>query len=85
MKIETTTVTQTGNEVLGTKEKSLYYLIVTNSESEKIVINVGEKTHNTVMELIKKDVTESDTIEKMWTAIKSLGYTEEEFNNFIKS
>lgn len=53
MKIQTTSVQQTANEVLGTKAKSLYYLIVENSEGNKIVINVGEKTHNSVQELIQ--------------------------------
>lgn len=54
MKIEvaTTSVTQTASEVLGTKEKTLYYLIIGEGDN-KAVINVGEKTHNTVKELTK--------------------------------
>lgn len=52
MKIQTTTTTQTGNEVLGTKEKTLYYLIVTNSKNEKITLHVGEKTHEGVKQLL---------------------------------
>lgn len=57
-RITGTNVTQTANEVLGTKEKTLYYLIVEVEGKEKLVINVGEKTHNAVLELTKpKDVT----------------------------
>lgn len=64
MKISTTTVTQTANEILGTKEKKLYYLIIQTdryetdnekTEREKLVINVGEKTHNKVKELMNND------------------------------
>lgn len=55
MTIETTTVTQTANEILGKKENTLYYLIVKNKKGEKLVINVGEKTHKGVQELIKTD------------------------------
>lgn len=54
MKIETTTVTQTANDVLGTKEKTLYYLIIENSQ-EKMIINIGEKTNKLVEKLIKED------------------------------
>lgn len=59
MKIETTTVTQTGNAVLGTEEKSLYYLIVTANEgktfAEKLIINVGQKTHDKVKSMMEKE------------------------------
>lgn len=50
MKVTVTTTTQTGNEILGTKDKKLYYLIIEN-EKGKVVINVGEKTHNSIKEL----------------------------------
>lgn len=49
-KVTTTSVTQTANELLGKKEATLYYLIIEN-EKEKIIINVGEKTHNQVKKL----------------------------------
>lgn len=54
MKLEvvTTSVTQSANEVLGTKEKNLFYLIIGEGEN-KVTINVGEKTHNQVKELTK--------------------------------
>lgn len=53
MKIASTTVTQTANELLGTKEKTLYYLIVENNY-RKMIINVGEKTHNDVMKMVEE-------------------------------
>lgn len=52
-KITTTKVTQTANELLGTKEKTLYYLILEVEGKERLVINVGEKTHDGVQELTK--------------------------------
>lgn len=55
MKITTTSVTQPGNEILGTKDKTLYYLIVTNNKGKKLTINVGEKTHDGIKELQKED------------------------------
>lgn len=51
MKISTTLVTQTANEVLGSKEKKLYYLVIENSKGKKLVVNVGEKTHDSVKQL----------------------------------
>lgn len=51
-KVTTTSVEQTANEVLGTATKKLYYLIVETAKG-KTVINVGQKTHDTVMELTK--------------------------------
>lgn len=62
MKIATTTVTQTANAILGTKEKTLYYLIIENSK-EKMIINVGEKTNKLVEKLITEDKKEGD---KKW-------------------
>lgn len=53
MKINTTTVTQGSNEVLGVKERTLYYLIIENIKNEKLVINVGQKTHESVQKLLK--------------------------------
>lgn len=55
MTITTTSVQQTANEVLGTKEKSLYYLIVHNKKGNKLVINVGQKTHDEVQKLVKEE------------------------------
>lgn len=53
----TTTVTQTANQVLGTKERTLYYLIF-ETDKGKLVINVGEKTHNKVKELLGEEITQ---------------------------
>lgn len=52
MKLEvlTTSVKQEANAVLGTKEKTLYYLIIGEGET-KVLINVGEKTHENVKKL----------------------------------
>lgn len=48
--VKTTTVTQSANEVLGTKEKTLYYLIIETAKG-KLTINVGDKTHKQVTDL----------------------------------
>lgn len=55
MTITTTSVKQEANTVLNTKEKVLYYLIIKNKANEQLVVNVGQKTHDTVQELLKKD------------------------------
>lgn len=52
LEVNTTSVTQTANELLGQKEKSLYYLIIGEGD-KKLVINVGQKTHDSVKELTK--------------------------------
>lgn len=54
MKLEVTTtkVKQEANEVLGTKEKELYYLIIGEGDN-KLIINVGQKTHDSVAILTK--------------------------------
>lgn len=53
--VNTTTVTQTANELLGKKETTLYYLII-DTPKGKLTINVGEKTHNQVKVLTADDV-----------------------------
>lgn len=52
MKIETTTVTQTANEVLGVEAKNLYYLVITNDQDKRMIVNVGKKTHDSVQALV---------------------------------
>ena len=49
-KVNTTSVTQSANEILGTEEKTLYYLIIETGKG-KLTINVGKKTHDQVKEL----------------------------------
>lgn len=51
-KVSSTSVTQTANEVLGTGEKTLYYLIV-ETENGREIINVGEKTMTKIKNLTK--------------------------------
>lgn len=51
--VKVTTATQTGNTELGTKDKTMYYLIIITDKG-KHVINVGEGTHNKVAELLPK-------------------------------
>lgn len=48
--IQTTTITQTASELLGKKESKLYYLIIETLKG-KMIVNVGEKTHDKVKEL----------------------------------
>lgn len=57
MKIATTTVQQTANEVLGVAAKNLYYLVLVNEKGNKLVINVGEKTHKNVQAMIDDETT----------------------------
>lgn len=51
LNIDVTKVKQEGNEVLGSKEKTLYYLLIGTGET-KAVINVGEKTYASVSKLV---------------------------------
>lgn len=51
MDIQTTKTEQSANEVLGTPAKSLYYLIIKNKKGTKLVVNVGQKTHDEVQKL----------------------------------
>lgn len=51
--VKTTTSTQTGNAELGTKDKTMYYLIIITDKG-KHVINVGEGTVNKINELLPK-------------------------------
>lgn len=51
--VNATSVTQAANKILGTIDKILYYLII-GEGAEKIVINVGKKTHDSVLDYTKK-------------------------------
>lgn len=63
MKLEVTTtkVKQEANDVLGTKEKELCYLII-GEGNEKLVINVGQKTHDSVKKLTETKQNDKQTI-----------------------
>lgn len=51
--VTTTSVKQEANDVLGTPEKTLYYLILKNEKGGQMIVNVGQKTHDQVKELTK--------------------------------
>lgn len=51
--IQTTTITQFANEILGTPEKQLYYLII-KTQKGKRVVNIGQKTHDEIYKLISQ-------------------------------
>lgn len=70
--VTTTTVTQTANAELGTPQKTLYYLII-ETEKEKMVINVGQKTHDKV-----KLVTNQETTTKYVNESKAIEVNEKE-------
>lgn len=59
MKIAVTTVTQTANEILGVEAKNLYYLIVSNNNGNKLVINIGKKTHDNVTALVENEILQN--------------------------
>lgn len=59
MKIAVTTVTQTANEVLGVEAKNLYYLILSTDKDQKMIINVGKKTHDNVQALLDSEAQEA--------------------------
>lgn len=63
--VTTTSVSQTGNEILGTKEKKLYYLLIQTPKG-KITINVGQKTHDQIQELtsVLTPQTEQNDLDK---------------------
>lgn len=48
--VQSTSVTQTANEVLGSPEKVLYFLVI-ETPVGKVQLNVGKKTHDEVKRL----------------------------------
>lgn len=48
--VQTTSVKQTANEVLGTPEKELYFMVI-ETPIGKMQINVGKKTHDEIKKL----------------------------------
>lgn len=59
MKVTTTNVTQSANEILGKKETVMYYLIVENNIGKKLIINVGKKTHDEIQLLNETESVET--------------------------
>ncbi|AXH73242.1 MAG: hypothetical protein [Microviridae sp.] len=56
--VNVTIVTQSGNDILKTKEKQMYYLKI-ETEAGEALLNVGEKTYNKV-----KFITDENEIQK---------------------
>ena len=52
--VKVASVKQEGNEILGTKEKTLWYLVIGEGEN-KIQLNVGKKTFNGVKKLLDEN------------------------------
>lgn len=62
--VQTTFVTQTANEILGTEAKTLYFLVL-ETPVGKIQINVGKKTHDEVQRLtVPRETSTRIQIEK---------------------
>lgn len=55
MKVETTTVNQTGSDILETKDKKLHYLVITNTKGTKLIINTGQKVHDKVIAMVQEE------------------------------
>lgn len=64
MKIATTTVTQSANEILGVEARNLHYLIIETNAGEKYIINVGKKTHDNVQKMIDSELTPNKKLPK---------------------
>lgn len=52
--VRTALVTQSPNTILGTPEKTLYYLVI-NTKNGQHIINIGKKTHDAIEELLKQE------------------------------
>lgn len=55
MKVQVTQTVVGANEMLKQKEKTLNYLIIGEGE-EAVIINVGEKTYESVKKLVDKGI-----------------------------
>lgn len=51
--VQTSSTTMPANEVLGTAEKTLHFLII-GEDADRVIINVGEKTFTKVNNLNKE-------------------------------
>lgn len=50
--VKVANIKQTGNKEMGIEEKNLYYLLVITDKGQ-VRLNVGEKTFNTINEILK--------------------------------
>ena len=57
MKITTAKTNVTGNEVIGTKDKELYYVVFGEGE-KKYAMNIGEKSFKKINELLEEETKE---------------------------
>lgn len=80
MKVTTTSVTQAANETLGTKDKTLYYLIIENNKKEKLIVNVGQKTHDKVKSMEEITNKQIDIPEELKGIAAAAKQAEEEAN-----
>lgn len=57
--VTTTTVSQTGNSLLGTPNKTIYYVII-EKNGKKAIINIGEKTYNEIKKTLEQELQETE-------------------------
>lgn len=58
IRVMTTATITEGNDVIGTKEKTLYYLVFENNfDGEKVIINIGKGTFEKVNKLLEDENT----------------------------
>ena len=54
MKITTAKTSVTGNDIIGTKDKDLFYVVFGEGEN-KYAMNIGEKSYNKINELLNEE------------------------------
>ena len=53
VQVQTTMITQAGNEILGTPDKILYYLVIKKGDKKRI-LNIGKATHDMVWKMLNE-------------------------------
>lgn len=54
IKVTTTSITQTGNEMLGRADKTTYYVVIDDGK-EKVVIRCGEENHKKLQTMLNTE------------------------------